>query len=105
MKNKEILIEDAIRFHEEQVKVCSEKMTRALFGEERCDELKAEHIQRAKWLRELQEYKAQPEIVRCGECERSEVGGCELYCMEWMRYTSYDGYCHRGIKRRTDGSI
>jgi hypothetical protein len=40
MKNKEILIEDAIQFHEEQVKVCSEKMTRALFGEERCEELK-----------------------------------------------------------------
>lgn len=48
------------------------------------------------------ECEVQPEVVRCGECVHSEVGGCELYCMEWMRYTSYDGYCHRGIKRRTE---
>ena len=105
MKNKEILIEDAIQFHEEQVKVCSEKMTRALFGEERCEELKAEHIQRAKWLRELQEYKAQPKIIKCVECKYSRVCGCVLYCTEWMRYTSHNGYCHRGAKRRVDGSI
>jgi hypothetical protein len=55
------------------------------------------------WYR-LHQIKELPvtEIVRCGECERSEVGGCELYCMEWMRYTSYDGYCHRGMKRRIE---
>ena len=52
------------------------------------------------WLRELQERQKEPEVIKCGECERSEVGGCELYCIEWMRYTSYDGYCHRGRKRR-----
>ena len=59
--------------------------------------------QLAAWLRELQERRKAPEIITCGECERSEVGGCELYCIEWMRYTSYDGYCHRGAERRTDG--
>jgi len=58
--------------------------------------------QLAAWLRELQERRKAPEIITCGECVRGEVGGCELYCMEWMRYTSYDGYCHRGMKRRIE---
>lgn len=58
--------------------------------------------QYAAWLRELVERRKESEVIKCGECEHSEVGGCELYCIEWMRYTSYDGYCHRGRKRRTD---
>ena len=114
MKNKEILIEDAIKFHEEQVKVCSEKMTRALFGEERCEELKAEHIQRAKWLRELQEYKTQPEIIHCCECKffRANMspdgyipkGAFEFECKHWNGSCDPTDFCSYG-ERKPDGSI
>ena len=57
----------------------------------------------ADLLKELKERRKVPEIVRCGECEHSRVWGCELYCTKWVRYTSHNGYCHRGAERRTDG--
>ena len=67
-----------------------------------CEKCAAEHRQLAAWLRELQERRKAPEIVRCGECEHSRVFGCELYCTKWVRYTSHNGYCHRGAERRTE---
>ena len=103
-----ITLEDAIQFHEEQVKTCSEKMTRALFGEERCEELKAEHIQRAKWLRELQEYQAQPEIIHCCECKffRANMspdgyipkGAFEFECKHWNGSCDPTDFCSYGEK-------
>ena len=54
------------------------------------------------WLKELQERRKEPEIIKCVECKHSRVRGCVLYCAEWMRYTSHNGYCHRGRKRRTE---
>lgn len=54
------------------------------------------------WLRELQERRKEPEVIKCGECEHSRVRGCELYCTKWVRYTSHKGYCHRGAERKTE---
>ena len=60
-----------------------------------------EYRELAESLRELQERRKEPKIIRCGECEHSKVWGCELYCIKWVRYTSHKGYCHRGSERRT----
>ena len=86
-------IEQAIEQYDEYANVCM------------CHNLtvsQKEFEQIAAWLRELQERRKAPEIVRCGECEHSRVFGCELYCTKWVRYTSHNGYCHRGAERRTD---
>lgn len=56
----------------------------------------------ATWLRELKERRKEPKIIRCCECEHSRDWGCELYCTKWVRYTSHNGYCHRGAERRID---
>lgn len=58
--------------------------------------------QLAAWLKELKERRKEPKIIRCGECEHSRDWGCELYCTKWVRYTSHNGYCHRGAERRID---
>ena len=65
-------------------------------------ECREEHRQLAEWLRELQERRKEPEIVRCGECvnfaERDfcKVAGHNVHrksnCMQVF-----------GAERRTDG--
>lgn len=58
--------------------------------------------QLAAWLRELKERREEPKIIRCCKCEHSRDWGCELYCTKWVRYTSHNGYCHRGAERSID---
>ena len=86
-------IEQAIIHAEEVADRCA-----VTDGNRQCED---EHRQLAAWLRELQERRKEPKIIRCGECEHSKVWGCELYCIKWVRYTSHKGYCHRGSERRT----
>ena len=38
----------------------------------------AEHRQLAAWLRELQERRKVPEIIRCGECKHNNTPNCLL---------------------------
>ena len=68
-----------------------------------CRKCGEEHEQLAAWLKELKERRKEPKIIRCDECEHSRDWGCELYCTKWVRYTSHNGYCHRGAERRIDG--
>jgi len=41
-------------------------------------ECREEHRQLAEWLRELQERRKAPEIVRCGECRHKNTHNCLL---------------------------
>ena len=86
-------LEEAIGIFEQLSKLCE---TNGIYDSQEL------YKQYAEWLRELQERREAPEIVRCGECEHSRVFGCELYCTKWVRYTSHNGYCHRGAERRTE---
>lgn len=70
----------------------------------KCEKCAAEHRQLAEWLRELQERRKAPEIVRCKSCQYFGIEGHELYCRMWQSYTAENGYCHLAEKaeRRTD---
>lgn len=70
--------------------------------------------QLAEWLRELQERRKQPEIIRCGECKFAnkpdddmsaiiESYGDEVYCSNHDIYLYKGWYCGDG-KRRTDAT-
>ena len=63
--------------------------------------------QLAEWLRELQERRKEPEVIKCGECIYRYVEGnhvrfnrCEL---NHNNVQSDDWYC-RDAERRTDGT-
>lgn len=36
------------------------------------------------------------EIVRCENCIHCETTDNYIYCHEWLRETSIDGYCYKG---------
>lgn len=71
---------------------------------ERCRKCDEEHRQLAEWLRELQERRKQPEIIRCSECVHSShtVDGKIRYCKRHARYKLKDYFCGEA-ERRTDG--
>ena len=83
-------LEDAIQFHEEQVKKC------------------------AKWLKKLKEYKAQPKIIHCCECKffRANMspdgyipkGAFEFECKHWNGSCDPTDFCSYG-ERKPDGRI
>ena len=58
-----------------------------------------EFEQLAAWLRELQERRKAPEIVRCGECRWND-GTC--YCNFHYRNVKVNDYCSWS-ERKTDG--
>ena len=67
-------------------------------------ESQEEFEQLAEWLRELQELRKAPEIVRCGECEhfRQEPDG-EMWCgVSKGHGIDKDFFCG-DAERRTDG--
>lgn len=67
-------------------------------------ECREEHRQLAEWLRELQERRKQPEIVRCGECKHNpklEWFGCPASHLSEKQKPD-NAWCWRG-ERRTDG--
>lgn len=65
-----------------------------------CSICAEQHRQLADWLRELQEKRKLPEIVRCGECE------LKIECCRNIRSGGRkdDDFCScgRGAERRTD---
>ena len=71
---------------------------------ERCKKEAEENRQLAEWLRELQERRKAPEIIRCGECEhfRQEPDG-EMWCgVSKGHGIDKDFFCG-DAERRTDG--
>lgn len=82
-------------------------------GARRAKSLIEEKRQEIAWLRELQERRKEPEIVRCRECkfsckyEDSDIANYagyadEVYCSEHDIYKHVDWYC-ADAERRTDG--
>jgi hypothetical protein len=67
-------------------------------------ECREEHRQLAEWLRELQERREQPEIVRCGECEHKGTHNCiaNILATIYGYEVKDDFYCGLA-ERRTDG--
>lgn len=72
-------------------------------------EYAAEHKQLAAWLRELQERRKAPEIIRCGECEFFQCnirfdgsipkGADEYECRHWCGGCDPMDYCSYGKRR------
>ena len=99
----QITLDEAIRHamniaekQEELAKVCVVEQAR-----DSCLKCANEHRQLAEWLRELQERRKLPEIVRCGECE------LKIECCRNIRSGGRkdDDFCSCGrrAERRTDG--
>lgn len=38
----------------------------------------------------------EPEQMRCENCKHCETTDNYIYCHEWLRETSIDGYCYKG---------
>ena len=38
----------------------------------------------------------EPEQIRCENCKHCETTDNYIYCHEWLRETSIDGYCYKG---------
>jgi hypothetical protein len=66
-------------------------------------EYAAEHRQLAEWLRELQERRKEPEIIRCGECRHNGTHNCllNLWATIFNSKPKDDFYCGMA-ERRTD---
>ena len=68
-----------------------------------CGKCAAEHRQLAAWLRELQERRKEPEIIRCAECKHRFTHNCVANV--WVSVFGYtvndDFYCGLA-ERRTD---
>ena len=59
--------------------------------------------QLAAWLRELQERRKEPEIVRCGECKHSiTYNGVKYVCCEIHNTYPNENYFCGDAERRTD---
>ena len=69
----------------------------------KCEQCAAEHRQLAEWLRELQERRKEPEIIRCAECKHRFTHNCVANV--WVSVFGYtvndDFYCGLA-ERRTD---
>ena len=69
-------------------------------GNRQCED---EHRQLAAWLRELQERRKEPEIIRCAECKHRFTHNCVANV--WVSVFGYtvndDFYCGLA-ERRTD---
>ena len=69
-----------------------------------CRKCGEEHEQLAAWLRELQERRKEPEIIRCAECKHRFTHNCVANV--WVSVFGYtvndDFYCGLA-ERRTDG--
>lgn len=82
----------------------NERWANAGLNPEANAEYAAEHRQLAEWLRELQERRKAPEIIRCGECEhfRKEHDG-EMWCgVSKGHGIDKDFFCG-DAERKTDG--
>ena len=88
-------IEQAIIHAEEVADRCA-----VTDGNRQCED---EHRQLAAWLRELQERRKEPEIIRCAECKHRFTHNCVANV--WVSVFGYtvndDFYCGLA-ERRTD---
>ena len=68
-----------------------------------CEKCAEEHRQLAAWLRELQERRKEPEIVRCGECKHNGTHNCllNLWATIFNSKPKDDFFCGRA-ERRTE---
>ena len=72
----------------------------------KCEQCAAEHRQLAAFLRELQERRKAPEIIRCGECAYREILGVDGFCDHitgepiMVKKTDYCSWA----ERKTDGN-
>jgi len=70
-------------------------------------ECREEHRQLAEWLRELQERRKAPEIIRCKDCKHYEWMSNRIpeeqtwHCHCWDADTGKDDFCSYA-ERRTD---
>ena len=66
-------------------------------------ECREEHRQLVAWLRELQERRKAPEIVRCGECKHNGTHNCllNLWATIFNSKPKDDFFCGMA-ERRTD---
>ena len=109
-------LEEAIRCYEEEAKKCDNRVNEIILGAERCKQDKEKYTQLAAWLRELQNRRKAPEIVRCGACvhfqcnmrfDGSVPKGADAYeCRHWCGGCDPMDYCSYGerAERRTDGT-
>ena len=84
-----LTIEEKIARSEHFAKLCAQAEIPE--WREECEQL-------AAWLRELQERRKAPKIIRCGECVKQYKPTCPFGV--WIN-TPNDGHCH-WAKRRTD---
>ena len=88
-------LEEAIIHTEEVADRCA-----VTDGNRQCED---EHRQLAAWLRELQERRKEPEIIRCAECKHRFTHNCVANV--WVSVFGYtvndDFYCGLA-ERRTD---
>jgi len=70
---------------------------------ERCKKEAEENQQLAAWLRELQERRKAPEIIRCGECKHNGTHHCllNLWATIFNSKPKDDFFCGMA-ERRTD---
>lgn len=70
---------------------------------ERCKKEAEENRQLADWLRELQERRKAPEIIRCGECKhlRRWINTNHQFCDITACKVSKDEFCNKA-ERKTD---
>ena len=73
--------------------------------QEKLNETYKYYSQLVAWLRELQERRKAPEIVRCGECKHRDPEDKKCDCghdIIWQLPRGDDWYC-ADAERRTDG--
>ena len=74
----------------------------------KCEKCADEHRQVAEWLRELKQYREQPEIIRCKDCKhwdttwQNDYAPNYHYCPMIDSTRRNDFYC-ADAERRTDG--
>ena len=83
---------------EEAIEHCED-----IISDGKCDQCAEEHRQLVEWLRELQERRKAPEIIRCGECKHNGTRNCllNLWATIFNSKPKDDFFCGMA-KRRTD---
>ena len=101
-------LESAIRFHTEEAEIMKQhkSVNELILGNESYEKELQEHRQLAAWLRELQERRKQPEIIRCKDCIKGKYHNlakstmCMLHPFYPVRIEP-DGFC-KWAERKTE---
>ncbi len=88
-----MILEQAIK-HAEEVANDYEEMTHDYtLDSEKLAKCAAEHRLLAAWLRELQERRKAPEIIRCKECKLNKTPLCAMSFQQECEWNEDDDYC------------